>query len=335
MAFKGLFGVGGGDLNTSTDFYGYYNDTVYVVYQPTTRAYTINTYRGNDLIDLRDANATNGHEAFGGLGNDTVLGGLADDNFRDQSGNDTAILGAGNDEVSVGLGNDLYVGGDGVDTLSFALFHDDFGNASNLTTGVRYDAAITRAQNLGFLGVDRISGFERVIGSYGNDTLSGSVLGDNFQGGEGNDILVGRIGSDFLSGGAGADLFIGGVGGDRMLMGGADGVRDIVRYTSMRDSGVQNQANIADRIVEFDRGTALTSDRIDLSAIDAVLGTKRNDAFIFRGAGAFTSRGGEVRLEIVSNVHTLVHVDIDGDTASEMVFLVENVVGLDAGDFFL
>lgn len=334
MAFKALFGAVSGDMANTNDFYGYFDDTVYVVNQVTTRAYAINTYRGNDLIDLQDGNAANTHDVLGGSGNDTVLGGLAADSFLDQSGNDTALLGDGADIAVVGLGNDVYDGGAGIDKLSFTSFYDDFGGVTNLTTGVRYDAAITGVQNLGFLGKDRIVNFETVIGSYGNDTLLGSALGNHFQGGDGNDLLSGRAGADSLVGGAGADTLIGGAGGDRMLTGGADGVRDIIRYTSMNDSGLQNVQNIADRIVDFDRGAALTSDRIDLSAIDAILGTKRNDAFVFRGTGAFTSRGGEVRLEVIGS-DTLVHVDIDRDAASEMMFLVVGVVGLDAGDFIL
>jgi Ca2+-binding RTX toxin-like protein len=334
MAFKALFGAVSGDMLNDTDLYGYYNDTVYVVNQATTRSYTIATYRGNDLVDLLDANANNSHSVYGGAGNDTVLGGLAVDDVVDQSGNDIVSLGAGNDSVIVGRGNDLYVGGDGIDLLNFRLLFDDFGSSIVVTSGVRFDMAITKAQNLGIFGLDRISGFEFIIGTDGNDTLLGAGAVDTLQGVLGNDILLGRGGADSLYGGAGSDVLIGGAGGDRLGAGPADIARDIIRYTSMADSGLGTQANVVDRISDFDPGTATTDDRIDLSAIDAFLGTRRNDAFTFRETGGFISRGGEVRLEVVG-ADTLVHIDIDSDAASEMNILIVGVTGLTAVDFIL
>src|SRR5512134_1063787 len=61
-----------------------------------------------------------------------------------------------------------------------------------------------------------------ILGTRGDDALSGSdgrdlILGkkgnDALEGGAGNDILIGGRGSDLLLGGAGNDLLIGGDGG--------------------------------------------------------------------------------------------------------------------------
>ncbi len=96
-----------------------------------------------------------------------------------------------------------------------------------------------------------------------------------------------------------------------------DAARDVVKYVSITDSGTT--AATWDTIARFDPGTAATDDRIDLSAIDANLKIAGNQAFLWRGTGAFgTSSAGEVRL-VVSGADTLVYVDRDSDTAPEMI----------------
>jgi len=74
------------------------------------------------------------------------------------------------------------------------------------------------------------------VGTFGNDTLTGSSVGDFIRGGAGddfvdgtegndkllgnwgNDILVGGEGNDLLAGGLGNDLLFGGAGSDRFLL---------------------------------------------------------------------------------------------------------------------
>jgi hypothetical protein len=67
------------------------------------------------------------------------------------------------------------------------------------------------------------------VGTFGNDTLTGSSVGDFIRGGagddfvdgtEGNDKLLGNWGNDILVGGEGNDLLVGGLGND-LLVGGA------------------------------------------------------------------------------------------------------------------
>ncbi len=60
-----------------------------------------------------------------------------------------------------------------------------------------------------------------------------------------------------------------------------------------------------------------------MSAIDANLKIAGNQAFLWRGTGAFgTSAAGEVRL-VVSGADTLVYVDRDSDSAAEMIIKVQ------------
>ena len=57
-------------------------------------------------------------------------------------------------------------------------------------------------------GVTQATAIDPLIGSSGNDFISGGQNQDNLVGGEGNDTLSGGLGVDTLTGGAGNDLFI-------------------------------------------------------------------------------------------------------------------------------
>ncbi len=67
-----------------------------------------------------------------------------------------------------------------------------------------------------------------VIGTAGDDRLSGTPRADTILGREGRDRLLGRGGADFLQGGAGRDLIDAGAGDDRVAAQ-YDGARDTVR----------------------------------------------------------------------------------------------------------
>jgi len=64
-----------------------------------------------------------------------------------------------------------------------------------------------------------IANIRNVIGSAGDDILTGSALGSVLMGGAGNDILTGGAGPNILVGGSGMDTLIGGNDGD-ILIGG-------------------------------------------------------------------------------------------------------------------
>jgi Ca2+-binding RTX toxin-like protein len=175
----------------------------------------------------------------GGLSDDVLIGGLGNDVLNGGAGVDTAsyatattgvtvtlastaaqnTIGAGTDTLSGfenilgsgfndtltgdslantiegGLGNDVLNGGVGVDTASYA----------SATTGVTVSLAATAAQNTIGAGTDTLSGFENILGSGFNDTLTGDGLANTLEGGLGNDVLIGGLGNDLLNGGAGLD----------------------------------------------------------------------------------------------------------------------------------
>jgi Ca2+-binding RTX toxin-like protein len=75
----------------------------------------------------------------------------------------------------------------------------------------------------GLAGNDSLSalgGDDLILGGPGNDVLSGGDGTDVLRGGPGNDIAAGGAGNDLISGGRGSDLLLGGAGND-MLRGGA------------------------------------------------------------------------------------------------------------------
>jgi Ca2+-binding RTX toxin-like protein len=331
MVFKALAGGASGDLANAADFYGYFADTVLVT-DPA--AYGIRTYEGNDRIDASRATATGGQNIISGSGNDTIRCNSNSDTVIDGSGNDSLSLGAGNDSWYVGAGNDFADGGAGTADYIFLQYdsNDGLSSFTTNTVGVSLDLAKTTAQNLGVFGIDTFKNFESVVGGEGNDSLRGSDAANELYGLGGNDSLSGRAGNDEMYGGDGRDTLTGGTGADRLFVGEGTLLRDTVKFLSMADSGTTD--TLRDQIFDFDAGGTGTDDKIDMKTIDANSAQNGDQAFTFRGAGAFSSAAGEIRL-LVSGTDTLVLVDIDSDAGSEMTFWVRGVTGLVAADFVL
>ena len=82
-----------------------------------------------------------------------------------------------------------------------------------------------------------------------------------------------------------------------------------------------------DVLLDFTSGT----DRIDLSAIDAIAGTVADDAFTFIGTAAFSNQAGQLRFETVDG---LVHIfgDVDGNGVADLHIMASGPQVL-AGDF--
>lgn len=114
--------------------------------------------------------------------------------------NDT-LTGDGNDNViEGGLGNDTLVGGLGNDTASYA------GATAGVTASLGLQGA---GQNTVNAGTDTLSGFENLLGSAFNDSLTGDANANTLSGGAGDDTLnpgTTAVGvSDVLDGGIGSD----------------------------------------------------------------------------------------------------------------------------------
>ncbi|MBD2248310.1 calcium-binding protein [Nostoc sp. FACHB-888] len=159
---------------------------------------TLNGGVGNDVLDA-------GHTT----GNNTLNGGTGDDNLRldNAEGNNLLSGGDGNDSFNVGIPtNASYTdpsslvtqtvdGGKGDDLLSGDYTSATGGITStfNATTNI---GSITKATNrVSYKNIEQLNIFgtqydDLIVGSNGNDTLSGGYAGnDTIDGGKGNDLL--------------------------------------------------------------------------------------------------------------------------------------------------
>jgi Ca2+-binding RTX toxin-like protein len=207
---------------------------------------------GNDVLDARESSTT--IEAFGGDGDDLLLGGAAVDTFFAGAGNDIAVGQRGNDTAYLEAGDDRFIwnNGDGSDFINGGKGFDVTQVNGADGAGDEFDLAAVDGQaifnrlNLGLFTLtnEEIEQFE-INGQGGDDSLTvGDLTGSNVQsvvfsggdgndflnasgtttpivadGGDGDDILIGGAGDDILIGGDGADLLIGG-GGNDILTGG-------------------------------------------------------------------------------------------------------------------
>ena len=149
--------------------------------------------------------------ASGSDGADTMIGDAGDNFFVELfGGNDTVDLGGGDDFVDGGPGADLLSGGEGSDELGMI----DGGNPEQPRRGVTVDLS-TNSDSDG----DTLSGFEDVLGSLGNDALTGDDGPNDIDAFDGNDTINGLAGNDHLVGGEGKDTIDGGAGNDRCRSG--------------------------------------------------------------------------------------------------------------------
>src|SRR5215813_2777599 len=111
----------------------------------------------------------------------------------------------------------------------------------------------------------------------GNDSLSGSPLGDHLSGFNGNDTIDGLGGNDTLLGGVGFDSLIGGSGDDSM------------------DGGAGNDSygvdSAADKVAESGVGAAGGTDTVFSSAATFTLGANIENLTLVEGAGDIDGTG--------------------------------------------
>lgn len=101
--------------------------------------------------------------------------------------------GAGDDTLIGRLGGSTLTGGDGVDTL-------DYSGADTITANLS-----TGVVQPGVGLVDFVGSSENVIGTSGDDAITGDGAANSLLGGDGDDVLDGGKGDDELDGGNGTD----------------------------------------------------------------------------------------------------------------------------------
>lgn len=241
--------------------------------------------------------------AIGGSGNDTLIGNSANNTLTGNNGNDEIIGGAGSDDLNGGNGNDTAHGGSGADTIDGGANNDTlYGNSGGDTV----ETASGTNTIYGGSGYDVLqggSGIDTIYGGSGNDTISGGAGADDLFGGRGHDAIDGGGGADQITGGLGADTFI---------------------FHAISDSFVGTQDTITDFVVGLDV--------IDLSTIDANLGTGGDQAFTF--VNATGNNAGEVWLTETGG-DTFVFIDQNGDGIADMGITLLSVSGMTDSDFIL
>jgi Ca2+-binding RTX toxin-like protein len=243
---------------------------------------------GDDTYDGRLGRVVG--EVRGGIGNDTLLGGLFVDVFRGEGNNDTFNGGGGADFLDGGDGNDRFeLGADGSDVI---------GDASGVDT---VTSTITRTLTWAFIENLILEGAAPINGT-------GNALGNSIVGNGGNNILAGLGGNDILVGGGGNDQLFGQADKDS-LTGGAGGDRFVYQTVG------QTAVGLGDVIVDLnDNG----DDVIDLTGIPGVL--------TFIGQQAFTAAG-QVRYQQVG-ANVLVQINTDGNSVAEgEITLLNTTIG--------
>ncbi|HEX6963091.1 MAG TPA: putative Ig domain-containing protein [Lacipirellula sp.] len=278
---------------------------------------------GNDFLD-------------GGAGADILIGGQGDDRYAfgagdsvfDFDGLTTIVFGAGITAPDVTLRlrvvNTLPVysvelGGamSDADRMFIQLSSEaqlaafEFADGTALDHAALMRATFVSSQNvLGSSGNDILSGYagnDTIRGGDGNDTLNGLRGDDAVFGEAGDDALDGGAGNDQLFGGAGLDTLTGGVGDDRLE--GEDGT----------DIYVIRQGDGSDAIVEAD----VTGDDVlrllNTSSAYATLSRRANGDLVVTSDGGSSitvagqysgSRTGIERIEFADST-VLVRADLD------------------------
>lgn len=324
--------------------------------------YIIGNALANILYGDQAATGIGGADTlFGGDGGDTIFGGAGADTAEGASGRDLIFGGAGRDTLSGGFDADTIEGGAGADVLSGGANAGDTVSFKGSSAGIGLDITygLTTTGSGGDAEGDQVTGFLNAIGSAfddvitdtvkatvafgyndnafyggaGNDRLTLGGGADRGEGGTGDDSLLGEAGRDRLLGGQGIDRLEGGAGGDT-LTGGLD--RDVLIGGTGADRFVFS--TWTDSAAGLDRDTIrdfshTQHDRIDLHLIDAIPATAGDDAFIFRGTGAFTGAG-QIRVEATTG-GLLVLANQDADATPELSIFLAGVGTLVAGDFIL
>ena len=159
-------------------------------------------------------------ELQGGGGADTLYGGAQHDILKGGAGADTLYGGRGDDTLDGGADGDTFDGGDGSDTISYASYEDNDDPTAGIDANLKANTFLKGDAAGDSIAAGALRSIENLIGSAGDDVLTGDGFANKLSGGLGNDKLYGGGGVDTLFGGAGDDTLDGG-GGDDTLRGGA------------------------------------------------------------------------------------------------------------------
>jgi VCBS repeat-containing protein len=264
---------------------------------------------------------------YGGLGNDTLIGGDQGDwfyfgNLGRWGTGDSVTGGAGSDD-QLGLQGSYTVAFgagqlSGIETIALLTGGDTrFGNPPGV--GYSYDLTMDDGNVAGGATMTVNANTLRAgVPGVSDETLTFDGSGESdghftIYSGAGDDVLTGGDQDDRIYGAGGADTMTGGLGND----------------TFAYMNAAHSTATAMDQILDFGLG-----DRIDLAAIDAISGGA-NNAFSFIGTAAFSNTAGELRVVDLGGGSWQIEADIDGIGGADLLIGLTSSHTLTTTDFVL
>jgi serralysin len=298
-----------------------------------TGSYTINLNAGS-MSQVHDANnfavsknllsiyyGVEIENAIGSKNADKLIGNHLGNRLEGSFGDDIFIASSGTDRL---------IGGDGFDTADYSTWSS--GNIFvNLLSGT------VSKSTAGFPETDTLSSVEKIIGTRFGDTMYGSQLDDEFEGGGGNDFLWGDQGDDWLTGGDGNDdlygndgddwlsgnansnKLFGGIGNDTLLAGLSDdhmegGVGDDTYIVNNLSRVIEQVDGGSDTVFSFINWTLNANvENLTLNGSDAINGTGNtlnNSITGNRGSNTLIGDAGSDVLSGDDGTDTLIGVSI-------------------------
>ena len=220
------------DLSIAGTFASYVNQTVFS--NQSASLENVTGSNGNDLITGNSSdnqlNGLGGRDTLsGGDGNDVIDGGSGIDYLYGENGDDSLTGGEGRDYLYGRQGNDTYYftasstqvtdllyesPNQGNDTLNFSSLP----SSTPVTVDISNTGIFASYVNQAVFSNQTVS-LENIIGSNGNDQITGNSSDNQLSGLGGNDSLTGGDGNDIIDGGPGID-YLYGDNGDDSLTGG-------------------------------------------------------------------------------------------------------------------
>jgi Ca2+-binding RTX toxin-like protein len=184
----------------------------------------------------------------------TFYGTPGDDNLVGSSRDDLLFGGDGNDTLNGNNGYDFIDGGNGNDSTRYDFYSK--GIIADLQTGVvSFPGLSPRTETL--------VSIENILGSRGNDIITGTAEANRIEGYLGDDQLYGGAGDDWLDGGYGYDHLDGGEG------------TDTASY-EFYDRGIS--ANLQTGVVGFPKESSPRTET--LVSIENLIGSRGDDTIV-------------------------------------------------------
>jgi Ca2+-binding RTX toxin-like protein len=273
----------------------------------------------DDMDDIASAAIDLPSTLNGGAGNDQLTGSMHGDVLIGEVGDDVLSGLAGSDLLDGGLGADILSGGADIDTVTYT------GRTNDLTI------SLDDVANDGETGEnDDVQGdVQNVIAGDGNDTLIGSVGNNVLSGGDGHDTLDGNLGSDTLNGGDGSDAVI--------YASHTNGV--VADLDGIADDGEPGEGDLIAADVESIGGGPGNDVLTGNAGVNTLAGGEGDDTLDGAGGADILAGGAGIDTADYSSRTNAVTVDLDdeaddGEFGEEdnVINDVENIVGGAAND---